>query len=324
MALNVFIGWSGRRSYLVAFELMVWLKEVIPTVETWMSVVLPPGTVQWFNELNKNLRQADFAVICVNPENWENPWISYEPGVVLGKTETETRVCPYLIDRNARRRDLPEPLKYFLAEMATKEGTYRLVKIINEAAGSPLSERKLRGVFSRRWRKLDKVITDAAPPPPPPPPPTPPEPADYMDDFMRVSRCIELHQDRLYGRFHDVIEKAVELLRAGEYEHEAIFRLATDEIMRSKERFTIDHSLLVGSVCEFFETYYTDEELHRSITKMEAALKLNTKPDEPRSIEELEPLRKEWKAYMKTAVAEVFSQYHKVLLGKLNYYLRQR
>ncbi|MGB7922190.1 MAG: hypothetical protein WCF57_02975 [Pyrinomonadaceae bacterium] len=319
MKLNVFIGWSGRASYLVARKLKVWLEEVVPNVETWMSEQLPRGSHFWFNDLTHKLRQADFAVICVNPENWENPWVSYEPGVVVGKTEKETRVCPYLIDLSSKRRNLPEPLKYFLAEMASEEGTYRLVKDIHDAAGKPLSEQRLTRNFNRKWPELEKIIEQVAPPPPPP---TPPEPLDYMDDFMKVSRCIELHQDRLYGRLRDVIEKGIQAVRAGRYDHETVVEMALKAIRRSKERFVAEPSLLVGNVCEFFERYYTEDELRRVITEMESGHKLDSKPSKPRTVEEIEPAREAWIAHMKISVAEIFSEYHKILLGKLNTCLR--
>ena len=66
MTLNVFIGWSGRKSFPVAQKLASWLKEVIPNIETWMSEELTPGTFAWFDDLNNKLRKTDFAVMCVN------------------------------------------------------------------------------------------------------------------------------------------------------------------------------------------------------------------------------------------------------------------
>jgi hypothetical protein len=325
MALNVFIGWSGRKSFPVAKKLAVWLEEVIPNIETWMSEEITPGTVAWFNDLNERLRQADFAVICVNPDNWDNPWLSYEPGVVIGKRRKETRVCPYLIDPYALRRNLPEPLKLFWAEKPTDDGTYNLVKIIYEAANGLLSEKsekQLKRVFNKKWRELEKVILDAAGPPPPPPSP---EPADYIDDFMKVSRRIESHRDRLYGQFHEVIRKAVKAIRAGAYDSKAIVGLAASEIRKSKERFIDDNSLLVGNVCAFFESYYTEDDLQRAITEMELALEIDKKqpkkPPKPRTLKELESLREGWETYMQVAVAKIFSEYHRLLLGKLNNYL---
>lgn len=325
MALNVFIGWSGRKSFLVAEKLAVWLKKVIPNIETWMSEELTPGTFAWFDDLNKKLRKTDFAVMCVNQDNWDNPWLSYEPGVVIGKRQKKTRVCPYLIDPYALRRNLPEPLKLFWAAKPTSDGTYRLVKIIYEAANGLLSkesEKQFKGIFDEKWPELEKVIMDTAGPAPPPPSP---EPADYMHDFMKVSRWIEQHQDKLYGQFLGVIKKAIKAIRAGTYNSEAILELAASEIRKSKERFRDDNSLLVGNVCAFFESYYTEDDLQRAITEMESALEIDKKqskkPPKLRTLKELESLREEWETYMEIAVAKVFAEFHRILLGKLNNYL---
>jgi hypothetical protein len=325
MTLNVFIGWSGRKSFPVAEKLAVWLKEVIPNIETWMSEELSPGTVAWFSDLNERLRQADFAVICVNPDNWDNPWLSYEPGVVIGKTHKEARVCPYLVDPYALRRNLPEPLKLFWAVKSTEDGTYQLVEIIHKAANSPVSDKsakQLKRVFKKKWHVLEKVIRDAAGPPPPPPSP---EPADYIDDFMKVSRRIEMHRDRLYGQFHDVIKKAVKAIQTGTYDSEAIVELAASEIRKSKERFIDDNSLLVGNVCAFFESYYTEDELQRAITEMESVLGIDKKqrPTPPKlpTFKELDSIRGGWETYMQIAVAKIFAEFHRILLGKLNNYL---
>lgn len=325
MALNVFIGWSGRKSFPVAEKLMVWLKEVIPNIETWMSEELTPGTFAWFDDLNKKLRKTDFAVMCVNQDNWENPWLSYEPGVVIGKRQKKTRVCPFLIDPYALRRNLPEPLKLFWAAKPTSDGTYRLVKIIYEAANglfSKESENQFKGVFDEKWPELEKVIMDTAGSPPPPPSP---DPADYIDDFMKVSRCIEAHKDRIYGQFHDVIKRAVKTIRAGRYNSKAIIELASTEIRKSKERFIDDNSLLVGNVCAFFESYYTEDDLERAINEMESALKIDTKqhkkPPKPITLKELEAIREGWETYMEVAIVKVFAEYHRILLGRLNNYL---
>src|SRR5215218_1925834 len=208
MPLDVFIGWSGWRSSLVAKKLTTWLREVIPGVEPWMSEDISSGKVSWFeNQLNPSLRRAEFAVMCVAPENWDNPWFAYEAGVVFGQTERERLICPYIIDKSGLRRNIPEPLKFFWAEKADHDGagTLKMVRAINKAAGSPLSDEnefdELARVFWDKWPELLKVLQEACPPPPLPPSPGL---ADYIDDFMKVSRCIETHQFRLYGRFRDI------------------------------------------------------------------------------------------------------------------------
>ncbi|HKG14447.1 MAG TPA: hypothetical protein VKB12_14055, partial [Pyrinomonadaceae bacterium] len=187
MTLNVFIGWSGRTS-LVAKKLTTWLKEIVPGVEPWMSEEISAGALGWFeNELTPSLRRAELAVMCISPENWHNPWFTYEAGVVFGQTRKSRRVCPYITDPSALRRKLPEPLKFFWAEKADHEGagTLKLVRAINKAAGSPLSddgpEDELTRVFRKKWPELLKVLIQATPPP------RTPGPSQYIDDFMNVS-----------------------------------------------------------------------------------------------------------------------------------------
>jgi hypothetical protein len=328
MTLNIFIVWSGRTSSLVARKLATWFKEVIPQVNPLMSELVPEwiGTesLAWFGDLNTVLRRANFAVLCVSPENWNSPWISYEAGVILGKTNKETRVRSYVIDPEARRRNLPEPLKFFWAEMADYDGTFRLVKIINQAAGSPLSGPALEESFKSNWPGLKEVLDQVAEKlrqsQQSPPTPTP-EP-DVKDDFMRVSRRIEMHQDRLFGHFYELIYKAVRAVRAGTYDREAFAALAVEEIEKSRDRFKTDRSLLVDNVYDFFGRHYTEAKLRQVISEMDSALRHDWM-EQPPSFEELAALLENWTTRMKRGVLEVFLEYHRILLSKLNDYLNR-
>lgn len=320
MALRVFISWSGTRSKLVAVTLATWLPEVIPGIETWFSEKTKGGTVAWFEkELNKELRRADFAVICVLPENWNNPWLSYESGVVLGKIKKETRIFPYVIDKHAKRRAMPDPLHFFWAEMANFNGTLKLVEAISEAArGRPLTKTqltKLRRVFEEKWPDLNKVLKKASPPRPPTPPPSP---EDYFRDFMKVSRDIREHQHQLYGCLHEVINKTVASVKERVYDYEETVRLAASEIRRSKDRFSSHDSLLVGNVADFFAEHYTEEDLRRLVAEMGLPLKPYLKRKRPPTAKELNVIRDGWIAQMKLAVLEVFSRFYSILLDLLN------
>ena len=325
MALNIFIGWSGWRSGLVARKLATWLPEVIPGIETWISDNIRGGTVAWFEQLNAALRRADFAVMCVLPENWGSPWMSYEPGVVLGKTQSEARIWPYVIDPYALRREMPEPLKFFWAEKANYDGTLKLVQEINKAAGSPLSDKdasdELTTIFEGKWAELKKVLDDAAPPPPPPPPPpAPPAPpglAEYIDDFMRVSRCIQVHQHRVYGSLGDLIDRTAASVKAGTYDRAPTYRSAVTEIQRSKAQFANEPSLLVGNVASFFAAHYTEDDLGVVIDEMELALKHYTEAGKRPTSAQVEVIRISWRALMKQAVLEVFLDFHAKLVDEL-------
>lgn len=325
MALIVFVGWSGWRSKLVAKKLASWFPEFIPGVEGWMSDDIEGGRLFWFeSELNTMLRRANFAVMCVHPGNWADPWLAYEPGVVLGQTE-EKHIWPYVIDPRAKRRNLPEPLKFFWAAMADENDTLKLVRAINKAAGSPLSDEhaldELAMAFKRKWPDLQEVLEAVAPPPPEQPSP---EAADYIDDFAKVSGCIHSHQDRLYGRFFDVIDRALASFRAGAYDTHKTVSWALNEIQESQDRFISDDSLLVGNVAEFFAGNYTEEDLLRLITEIESALTPFLKADKQPTYEELYALRRGWVAAMKQALLEEFSKFHSKLADALKKHSQRR
>jgi hypothetical protein len=122
-----------------------------------------PGE-RWNQGLNESLRTADFGIICVTRENLDQPWLLFEAGA-LARSVANPSVCPYLID--VEPRDLLEsPLSQFQAAKANAEGTRSLVRSINTAASSPLSEDKLSRAFDRWWpdlaRKLGEIGISAS------------------------------------------------------------------------------------------------------------------------------------------------------------------
>jgi hypothetical protein len=323
MAFNVFISWSGARSYKVARALTVWLKEVNQFVETLISEMIPSGA-GFFLELTSMLRQADFAVVVVVPENWDNPWISLEPGVIIGKGAP---ACPYLVALNARRRDLPEPLKFLQAKTATYEGTYELVKDINAAAGSPLSELQLKKSFDEKWPELWEVIKsvnnvggdgetseDGGGTPP-----RRPSHKDCTDDFMRVSGLIESHQTNVYGIFHDLIFQTADDARCGRYDREKVIRKANNEIEKSIKKIINDagRSLLVGDVAAFFASHFKTPQLVEIIQEMETEMRPEDFDEKRRYVGDLGVLQRKWAAQMGAAVSKVFLIFHRALLDKL-------
>ena len=93
--MKVFLSWSGATSKAVAFLLRDWLPRVIQSVEPWMSELDIPAGAQWGREVEGELREAKYAVICLTSDNLTEPWILFEAGA-LWKAFEGTRVCPYL------------------------------------------------------------------------------------------------------------------------------------------------------------------------------------------------------------------------------------
>lgn len=158
--MKVFISWSGQQSFAVARALYDWLPETIQAVKPWMSFADIQAGARWTPEINQELSQTKFGIICLTRENQNAPWVLFEAGA-LAKTIEDTRVVPYLIDID--KSDITGPLAQFQAtRMLGREGTLELVKSLNEAVRKSgedaLAEKALTTVFNRGWSDLDAAF----------------------------------------------------------------------------------------------------------------------------------------------------------------------
>jgi len=97
--MGVFICWSGEksRSHQIAEILKERIPEILQTADTFLSAVdVNPGTL-WMDRLKRALKENSFGVLCITPENKDNPWMHFEAGA-LWRTEEDRRVCPLLFD----------------------------------------------------------------------------------------------------------------------------------------------------------------------------------------------------------------------------------
>ena len=83
--MKVFISWSGERSRSIAEALREWLPDVIQAVKPWLSAEDIDKGARWSSDLAHELEDAHVGVICLTPENLEEPWIHFEAGA-LSKT----------------------------------------------------------------------------------------------------------------------------------------------------------------------------------------------------------------------------------------------
>lgn len=155
--MRLFISWSGKRSRAVAEALRKWLPDVIQSVEPWMSASDIEAGARWSQEIQSQLNKSKFGILCITPENQSAPWVLFEAGA-LAKTFDDTFVCPYLFDLGPSALDAG-PLTQFQSKQATKEGTYELVRSINQAAKDEgLSADQLDRAFERWWPDLESVL----------------------------------------------------------------------------------------------------------------------------------------------------------------------
>jgi hypothetical protein len=68
----------------------------------------------WPINLQQELHDARFGMICVTPENVAEPWILFEAGALSRAIDqADVRVCPYLL--GLETTDLKPPLGHFSA-----------------------------------------------------------------------------------------------------------------------------------------------------------------------------------------------------------------
>ena len=156
--MKIFISWSGERSKSVAKAIRDWLPCVIASLEPWMSDSDIPSGVRWFDFIARQFDDSKFGIICLTKENRDNQYILFEAGALARTIGNESRICPYLIDLDPKELSIG-PLNQFQATKADKEGTWNLIKSINEFLGeNSLKEERLQKVFNHWWPELESSI----------------------------------------------------------------------------------------------------------------------------------------------------------------------
>jgi hypothetical protein len=124
MKMDVFIGWSGAASLMMAKGLRQWLPRVIQASRPFLSSEDISKGRRWNPELTQRLAKANFAILCMTPENLTSNWIHFEAGAV-SKNPGGSHVSALLL--NVKASDLVDPLAQFQHTMPTKEEVRALV-----------------------------------------------------------------------------------------------------------------------------------------------------------------------------------------------------
>lgn len=155
--MHIFVSWSGERSKTAALGLKSLLEDVFQEyVKVFISDHINPGE-SWAQRLRGELEQSHFGILCLTQENFQAPWLLFEAGAITKKLDS-SRVAPYLIDELPPAIDR-SPLAQFQQARADREGTYRLVKSINEIRDAPKQNDKLERSFARWWPDFEKTLT---------------------------------------------------------------------------------------------------------------------------------------------------------------------
>lgn len=154
--MKVFISWSGERSRIIAEALRDWLPNVIQALKPWLSSADIEKGARWTSDIPKQFAETRFGIICLTPENLQEPWIHFEAGA-LSKTLDRTFVCPCLFDLDPS--SLTGPLVQFQATKFNKMDMRKLLHTMNRAqASEALNEDIINRAFERWWPELEKSL----------------------------------------------------------------------------------------------------------------------------------------------------------------------
>ncbi len=189
--MKVFISWSGTKSGVVATFLRQWLTDVLQTLEPWMSKTDIEGGGQMGCGAQPTARRNEVRDYLLERANLTAPWILFEAVAVakaIPDKPAEPRVCPYCID--LKPTDIPQgPLSQFQAKFADAEGTWDLLKAVNNQSEKPLPQDTLERVF-KQWRP-DLQDALATHPMTTALQPMPRQPAEILTEILSIVRDMQ-------------------------------------------------------------------------------------------------------------------------------------
>lgn len=161
--MKVFISWSDKTSQKVAEALGDWLPYVIQAVEPFISSGSIDKGERWGDELNNQLKQTSYGIICLTRHNINAPWMNFEAGAISNAIR-QSRVSPFLFQVESDRVTGPlqqfQQTVYGKEEILNQQEIFRLVSSINDVLEEDqrVPRERLKREFLQWWGELkDKL-----------------------------------------------------------------------------------------------------------------------------------------------------------------------
>ena len=152
--MKIFISWSGETSKEIAVTLKKWIKNVIQSIEPFVSSGDIEKRIQWSKELSAQLNDTHVGLLCVTKENFNLPWLLFEAGALSKQVDT-AKVVPMLFD--VKQSDLiKSPLTQFQTMGFDKQNMKKLMKELNEEVDKSIDN--FDEVFEKWYPDLKEQI----------------------------------------------------------------------------------------------------------------------------------------------------------------------
>jgi TIR domain len=152
--MKIFVSWSKEPAKTIAVELKHAL-EMMLGVEVWVSEVDIPKGKRWGQEVAQALDETNTGIICVTPNNLNEPWLHFEAGA-LSKAVADAHVHPLCF--HVEKSQLPGTLSQFQATVFERKDFLSLVNSLNAIQEKALPESKLLERFDRAWENLNGAV----------------------------------------------------------------------------------------------------------------------------------------------------------------------
>jgi TIR domain len=193
--MDVFICWSGASSHVLAEGLRQWLPRVIQPVRPFFSDEDIRKGRRWGDEIKGRLEKANFAILCMTPDNLTAPWIHFEAGAV-SKHPGVSHVTALLL--RVKPSDLVGPLTQFQHTLPTKGDVWKLVQSVNSALDPErrIEAELIEWAFKREWPDFEKLVQQAEEALKETPAPAPPhrEQQELLEELLTLVR--DLHREQ--------------------------------------------------------------------------------------------------------------------------------
>lgn len=155
--MKVFISWSGN-SKGVAQAIHKALPTLFDRANPWISTANRSGSI-WLPEIDKQLSDTDFGIVCVTKENQHAPWLNFEAGALSRRVDAKRELMPVLLIDFDAMNEVEGPVTGFQMQMATLDGFFAIMKDLNSCELGPnINEKILRSRVELAWIEIEKEV----------------------------------------------------------------------------------------------------------------------------------------------------------------------
>lgn len=163
--MKIFVSWSKNKSRLLAEETKKLIESIFDnSIEFFFSPQMYKGT-RVDHEIHMNLLNSDMCIVCITSENFKNPWLLYEAGVVFGANYANTDggiVVPILFEHIPEWSSwVDKPLNQYVPiqlQSSNGEFTYGKNDFISFIDELSLTVNKEVTDFDKYWKAYEQAI----------------------------------------------------------------------------------------------------------------------------------------------------------------------